>query len=439
MARQSPRPFLPPTTHLRPPVDGADFLRGGLAVTCMLVFTAVDAVALPQPDAGLTPLLQIIGTVLAAGAGGSVVLLRRHPLVPFFLSLLATVFPVLSMAAVPPAALLLPVALWGVAARCAPLLVHSALALSTVMVILLTMLLDRRTLSTATVLVVAATALASMHSAATLGWHHRLTRQAAFTAATQAAAAGDMRAHEAAAAAATERTRIAREMHDIVAHSLSVVIAQADGGRYAAAADPAAAERALTTIAEIGRAALTDMRAILGVLRTPETDALERLPQPMDADMDSLINNVVEAGLPTSIVRVGPPHVLPPGLGLAVHRVVQESLTNALKYAGPTASATVLLQWTASALILVIEDNGRGVGATSDGRGHGLIGMRERVAAFGGALEAGARQGGGFRVRAHIPLGPLPATRPAPAPPEAPAPPSQSPPFSSVPNPKDPS
>ncbi|WP_324653608.1 sensor histidine kinase [Georgenia sp. H159] len=207
-------------------------------------------------------------------------------------------------------------------------------------------------------------------------------------------------------ATAAERSRIAREMHDVVAHSLSVVIAQADGGRYAAAADPDAAVRALTTISETGRAALADMRKILGVLRAPGSDDSPETttPQPIDADLDTLVDQVRSSGLDVSLVRVGTARTLPPGLGLTVYRICQEALTNVLKHGGPSASATVLIQWAPQRIVVQVDDTGRGAAATSDGAGHGLLGMQERVRLFAGTLEAAAKPGGGFHVRAEIPL-----------------------------------
>ena len=229
-------------------------------------------------------------------------------------------------------------------------------------------------------------------------------------------------------ATAAERARIAREMHDIVAHSLSVVVAQADGGRYAAQADPDAAARALGTIAETGRAALADMRRLLGVLREDAVEgrpwgagAVETLgvgdvavtgtrveadlvPQPAAQDIERLVETMRSSGLRVSLVRVGSARPLPPGAGLTAYRICQEALTNVLKHAGPDPSVTVLVQWTADALTLEISDDGRGASATADGGGHGLLGMRERASMFGGSLSCGPRPGGGFRVRAQLPL-----------------------------------
>ncbi|PFG37565.1 signal transduction histidine kinase [Flavimobilis soli] len=240
-------------------------------------------------------------------------------------------------------------------------------------------------------------------------------------------------------ATSAERTRIAREMHDIVAHSLSVIIAQADGGRYAAATDPDAAARTLGTIAETGRDALADMRRLLGVLRaddpsssagrlggqpglehtgpagTPAPDGAERTPQPASGDLETLVEQVRASGVDVSYVRMGTPRQLPPGVGLSVYRVCQESLTNVLKHAGPSASVTVLLRWDATQLTLDVTDDGRGAAAASDGAGHGLVGMRERATMFGGSLSAGPRPGGGFRVHLELPVPPV-TVRPGAAP-----------------------
>lgn len=229
-------------------------------------------------------------------------------------------------------------------------------------------------------------------------------------------------------ATAAERARIAREMHDIVAHSLSVIIAQADGGRYAAERDPTAAQRSLTTIAETGRAALGDMRRLLGVLRTgaDATDAgqdvgpgipaspqrgPELSPQPGVDDIAVLVQQVRASGLDVSLARLGTPRPLPPGTGLSVFRIAQESLTNVLKHAGPDVTVTVLLQWREASLVLEVTDDGRGAAAGSDGAGQGVVGMRERAAMLSGTLAVGPRPGGGYRVRAEIPV---PARQEAP-------------------------
>ncbi|QOR48264.1 sensor histidine kinase [Trueperella pecoris] len=200
-----------------------------------------------------------------------------------------------------------------------------------------------------------------------------------------------------------ERTRIAREMHDIVAHTLSVVIAQADGGRYAAKSNPEAAERALNVIADMSRAALADIRSIIGVLRDADDLDAPLAPEPVDTDLISLTDQVRESGHQVSYVVTGQPRPLPVGVGNALYRICQEALTNALKHAGPEAQLTVSIYWRPSEVVLDVSDNGRGAAAINDGKGHGIIGMNERAAVFGGTVVAGPRPGGGFKVTATIP------------------------------------
>jgi len=205
-------------------------------------------------------------------------------------------------------------------------------------------------------------------------------------------------------AASTERARIAREMHDVVAHSLSVVIAQADGGRYAGQSDPAAATSALDQISATGRQALTDMRTLLGVLR--EGDGQEFAPQPDVAAVDQLVGDVRASGLDVDLIVEGTPAEMPPGPQLAAYRIVQESLTNVLKHAGPASRAWVRLHWRPDSLEISVVDDGRGASAAiveSDGLGQGLVGMRERAQLHGGRLTAAPRHGGGFGVNAVLP------------------------------------
>jgi signal transduction histidine kinase len=207
-------------------------------------------------------------------------------------------------------------------------------------------------------------------------------------------------------AASAERARIAREMHDVVAHSLAVVVAQADGGRYAAQAHPDKAVAALTTIGQTARTALSETRRLLGVLRTEDGDRDARAPQPGAAGVAELVEGVRGGGLPVELVQSGEPPSLPGGVSLTVYRIVQEGLTNVLKHAGPAATARVRLGWGTEEVRVDVEDDGRGAGARRDGPepGHGLVGMQERVALYGGTLEAGPKPGGGFAVRARLPL-----------------------------------
>jgi signal transduction histidine kinase len=205
-------------------------------------------------------------------------------------------------------------------------------------------------------------------------------------------------------AAVAERARIARELHDVIAHNVSVMVVQADGASYALASDPARAREALGAISATGRQALAEMRRLLGVLRREENVATqERAPQPGVGELGELLDQARLAGLPVSFTIEGTPQPLPSGTALAAYRIVQESLTNTRKHAGPVASASVVLRYSPDALVLTISDDGRGA-AAPDGAGHGLTGMRERVALYGGSVAAGPRPGGGFEVVATLPL-----------------------------------
>lgn len=202
-------------------------------------------------------------------------------------------------------------------------------------------------------------------------------------------------------AAADERNRIARELHDIVAHSLQVIISQADGGRYAAKAEPAVAVATLDTIAQTGRDALGQMRKLLGVLR--DADDADIAPQPGLTEIDALIDTMRLSGLPVYFEEIGQPSdQLADGAELVLYRVVQEALTNVARHAGRDASATVVLNWRAEGVSVTIDDDGVGTTHT-DHAGQGLVGMRERTALYDGTLSAGPKTGGGFRVHAHLP------------------------------------
>jgi signal transduction histidine kinase len=211
-------------------------------------------------------------------------------------------------------------------------------------------------------------------------------------------------------AVAAERARIARELHDVVAHNVSVMIVQADGASYVMDSSPDQAKEALGTIAATGRQALAEMRRLLGLLRSEESTG-EYVPQPGVEQLPDLLEQVRSAGLPVEFSVEGDPRPLPRGVELTAYRIVQEALTNARKHGGPAASATVRIRFQDSDLAMVIEDDGRGASAElvhaggEDGFGHGLIGMRERVGMVGGSLDAGPRAGGGFRIEAVLPLG----------------------------------
>ena len=223
---------------------------------------------------------------------------------------------------------------------------------------------------------------------------------------TRIAALEAARSTDAELAVAAERSRIAREMHDVVAHSLAVIIAQADGGRYAAATNPEQATKSLETIAEIGRDALADIRRILGVLRTADADVAIVTPQPTADDLADVITRVRDTGVDVAYTTMGTPRPLMPGMNVTLQRVCQEALTNALKHAGPGARMSVMLRYSDADVILQVDDDGRGWAALSDGAGSGIVGMRERAALFGGTLHAGPKTTGGFRVKLTLPLSP---------------------------------
>jgi signal transduction histidine kinase len=204
------------------------------------------------------------------------------------------------------------------------------------------------------------------------------------------------------AAVAEERARIARELHDVVAHSVGVMVIQAQAAQQVAPPD-AATQPALRSIESTGQQALTEMRRLLGLLRS-EDEEVALAPQPSLRFLDRLVDQVREAGLPVELVVEGHPARLPPGVDLSGYRIVQEALTNALKHAGP-ARARVLVRYGATELELEISDDGPG-GATAAGNGHGLVGMRERVSVYGGRLETGGRPDGGYAVRVRLPLEP---------------------------------
>ncbi|MEU8350998.1 sensor histidine kinase, partial [Streptomyces sp. NPDC048845] len=212
-------------------------------------------------------------------------------------------------------------------------------------------------------------------------------------------------------AVAAERARIARELHDVVAHNVSVMVVQADGAAYVLDSSPEQTKQALETISGTGRKALAEMRRLLGVLRTGETtESGEYVPQPDVGQLDDLVEQVRGAGLPVDYQVSGSPRPLASGVELTVYRIVQEALTNTRKHGGPNVGATVRLAYQDGELELLVEDDGRGAqrelyeeGGT-DGLGHGLIGMRERVGMVGGSLDAGPRPGGGFRISAVLPL-----------------------------------
>ncbi|GAA5226915.1 sensor histidine kinase [Paeniglutamicibacter antarcticus] len=204
-------------------------------------------------------------------------------------------------------------------------------------------------------------------------------------------------------AAADERSHIAREMHDIVAHSLSVIIAQSDGARYASENDPSVARETLATISQTGRSSLREMRRLLGVLRSDEEASTRPLPRLVD--VPELLEATRMSGIGIKFTQTGTPRrSLPAGAELTIFRAMQEALTNVLKHAGPATTANVSLSWDYRGLQLDVSDNGRGAGALgTTEEGQGLRGMAERVSLFDGHVDAKPTVGGGFYVAVFIP------------------------------------
>jgi signal transduction histidine kinase len=204
-------------------------------------------------------------------------------------------------------------------------------------------------------------------------------------------------------AVAAERGRIARELHDIVAHAMSVIAVQADAASRLLRHDPARAEEPLATVQATARSALAEMRQLVGLLRDDEPEApLE--PQPGVADLDRLVEDARQSGVPVELEIRGRPVALPSTLDLATYRIVQEALTNVRKHAG-AAEARVSIQYEPGGVDIEIRDNGGGSTSSRNG-GHGLIGIRERVGLLGGRVDAGQQAGGGFVLHAWLPLEP---------------------------------
>lgn len=213
----------------------------------------------------------------------------------------------------------------------------------------------------------------------------------------------DVRARE---AVADERARIARELHDIVGHALNLVVIQAAGAQRVIESRPQLARESLASIESAGRQALSDMERMLGILRATEEGRQALSPQPGLRQVDSLAAQVSEAGLPVEVTVEGSPLDLPASVDLSAYRIVQEALTNSLKHSG-ASRARVAIRYGPNGLDLEVTDDGRGSSGrapSGDERGRGLVGMRERVALFGGELSVGPMPQGGYRVQARLPL-----------------------------------
>jgi signal transduction histidine kinase len=222
----------------------------------------------------------------------------------------------------------------------------------------------------------------------------------------RAAQAEADRVVEAERAVVRERSRIAREMHDVVAHGMSVIAVQAAAGREIVHTNPDKAAEVFARIEAVGRESLDELRRMLGVLRETGDEQTSLAPQPGIADIAAAVDRSSTSGVATTLVIDGRQRSLAPGVELAAYRIVQEALTNVRKHAGAAASATVRITYEPQALAIEISDDGRGAvtALSRSGAGHGLIGMRERVEVYGGELTSGPRPGGGFVVRAVLPI-----------------------------------
>ncbi len=257
---------------------------------------------------------------------------------------------------------------------------------------------------TATVLVLVNLVLAA--TAFWIGWVVRNRREKVEELSDRARFAEERQEALAAQAVADEQRRIARELHDVVAHHISVIGVMSEGAKRVLRTDPVAAEEALTTVNQTARTALREMRDILTVLRNghEESDPADLEPQPTVDSLRALVAQTKDAGLPVRYTIRGEEYPLPTGVSLAVYRIAQEALTNTLKHAGPHARAGVVVDYGDQEFRISVGDSGTGAPVVSGfSGGHGLIGMRERATLYGGTLEAGPRPGGGYLVEARFP------------------------------------
>ncbi len=254
-------------------------------------------------------------------------------------------------------------------------------------------------------LLLAAAALGAVVAAWALGRFRRVRADQLAALAERARRAEADREQRDRQAAAEERARIARELHDVVAHSVTVMVRQAEGGRYVAAKDPAAAASALGAIAETGRTALTDMRSLLGVLDGAGSPGSTD-PQPTLDDLPDLVQRIRASGQPVGLRIEGEPRPMDRAAHLAAYRLVQEALTNVVKHAGPDVEAEVVLTWSPRGLRLQVTDRGSPPRATDvlPAGGRGLTGMQERLHLVGGRLTVGPAESGGFAVLGEIPV-----------------------------------
>ena len=359
-----------------------------ILAAAVLVVTVVTAVGSRHAPSGGPPELELWGYLLIVGGCVPLVVRRRWP-IPVLVTVLA--FSVVSSASAEGFDLVLAVAIAAYSAAAhlpRDPFARSVVPIATVGVIAC-QLVGFRTGNWVEV------AIAATFSA----WLPMLVGRIGFNRRRRIALDRDRAAHD---AVVEERARIARELHDIVAHAMSVMVVQAGAARTVLDDDPDAARAAIGRIESTGRDGLAEMRRLIGVLKADGTAEADRTPQPGLDQLDALLDTVRGAGVAVEVVTEGSRRPLAAGLDLIAYRVVQEALTNVIKHAG-SANARVLFRWSDATLDVEVADDGRGA-ITATGTGHGLLGMRERVAVYGGSLETRPRAGGGFVVHARLPL-----------------------------------
>jgi signal transduction histidine kinase len=365
-------------------------------LTLALVATATDVgQVIGAPGAPSAPAL-----VLAVVAGGALVLRRAAPLAVLATTLAAGVAVV--ALGEDPAGLALLIALYTTAALCEPRVSLAALAPTVVTVAVLSVATadapGRQTSATFGAIIAVGLSVGVWGLGAYAQTRRRYLRELQ----ERAASAEREREQLARIAVHEERASIARELHDIVAHSVSVMLLGVRGARDVLRTAPDAADDTLARVERSGEQSLAELRRILALLREPEQTAQSH-PQPSLAQLDDLVAGYRAAGLPVRLELIGEPTPLPSGVELSVYRIVQEALTNTLKHSDPR-NVTVTLAFRDARLELEVVDDGTPTPGTAT-IGQGLIGMRERVALLGGELETGQRKGGGFRVAARLPVG----------------------------------
>ncbi|MFI7111080.1 sensor histidine kinase [Nonomuraea sp. NPDC050227] len=373
--------------------------HGGLVSVLRVAPLAVFSLLLAIPYASLTPAgggryLGVAGYVALSVLLIAPLLWRRRPLAAYAVITLASFGQWLAHVDPLPANLAVMVALWTVASECA---FRWALAAGLVAELGIFLALVNWSVATFGMFFSGSIFVVTIWLA---GLYANTRRRYLEGLEERAERAERERDQQARMAAAAERTRIARELHDVVAHNVSVMVVQADGAGFALDSDPEQARLAVRNISKTGRAALAEMRRMVGVLRENEDDGTDYTPQPGLGQLEELVRG---AGVPASLRIGGVPGELPEGQQLAVYRIVQEALTNALKHGGPHVQARVEIDYGGPELVVRVTDDGRGAAAPRSPDGHGLIGMRERVGMYGGAVSAGPLTGGGFEVLARLP------------------------------------